>query len=681
MGYNRIKQHLGKKREIELNRRMPDNVVRCAAIITLLGTCLLIPLILNPWGYNMFPSIRRLVLYLGMIAMAFFFLAWTIKGANIKPLRKPAAVLLLLLVTWLTVSTIFSVDPHTSFFGRFLRWEGLATWIAYAVVFLVSLMVFGGKRPLRWLMCAACAVSGLVSIFALFQLAGLHIIDWSNDLDLSRPFSTLGNPSILGGFLVMTLPLSLALVLEKEEVNGIRIAAAVSYVLQFAALVATQTRAAWLGAIVSLLVIIPSLIKNYQAAGRKMKLVAGTVMLIVVIALILTVSVTPSYRSRVASMTNMEEGTAHGRLLVWGQTIDLITHHAVLGTGLDTFALTGPHFWTVEEELELGRETMEDNPHNAFLQMGVAGGIIAIVLFALFLLTTLFYGIKACRKRENGNYASSFLLSSVSGFIVYLLFSFTSIDIAPLFFLLCGALVAVGNGNQQDEGQVGSVVPSKVQEKVVIATLAIGAVACVLVAIPLIKSVAADVSLHKALEKAAEGKNLEADESFKQAMDLDHAQYYLTARGQNLLEAARQRRDRTMVFEALELLERGVRDNAEDEHAHLYNADGLRMAGEWLDDRELLQRSIDEYVWILERDPNFYQAHLSLGASNALMGDMGRAMEEWLTAIPLSDKPIEAYLNLARAYKDAGNSSKSAEYYGKVLEIDPANQEAISAPK
>ncbi len=664
-------------------------------------TCLAMPLIFNPWGYNMFPQPRRLALNLGVLASFFLWLIWTIRAGRIMlPLKSPPFSLFFALIAWLLIASIFSVHAPTSFFGRFLRYQGWITWCCYLAIFLIALSLFGEERRAIALFRVATAIAALISFFALLQYAGAHVIKWSEQMDLGRPFSTLGNPSFLGGFLVLTIPLTLSLLLRGAERRLEVYLCILAFALQASALLLTQTRAAWAGILFSLAVLAPLAWRKFSGLNSGRKVGAISLLAVILIIIVLVFSFSPSYQDRLTSVAATGEGTSRGRLLVWGQTISLLRDNLILGTGADSFALSFPAYRTAEMERELGRRTIEDSPHNLFLELAVAGGIPGAALLVALLLALLLPAFarmardlssrgtqpessgKSVRKKAldaesaEGTIIGG-LTASVLGFVVFSTFSPSDISIVPLFWLLCGILGGMFPGKVKGKCYIMLKIPN-VRRRDILAwmILPLGVVCLVLAAIPLGRSALADLKLRKGLELCAQGNYLEGDGYLASAAKLDGNQYYLTARGQNLLEAGWETRDVRKVKEALSLLEEGVAKNPLDEYSHLYLGDGLHDAGVWLDSAELLDKSEEEYRWVLNRDFNFYQAHLHLGNLLADQGRLEAAEEEWLIAVSLSLRPVEAYVNLARLSSVMNRKEEALDYYVKVLELEPDNQEA-----
>ena len=60
----------------------------------------------------------------------------------------------------------------------------------------------------------------MVSAYGVIQFLGLDFLQWGQlPFEPNRAFSTYGNPDLLGGFIVLALPLALALVFAAEDLK------------------------------------------------------------------------------------------------------------------------------------------------------------------------------------------------------------------------------------------------------------------------------------------------------------------------------------------------------------------------------------------------------------------------------------------------------------------------------
>jgi len=201
----------------------------CAPIIRISFGLLfiLVPLILSPWNYELFEYNKMMVTY---CLTAIILGAWTVKmivDGEIRIKRTPLDIPIFLFALSQFISTIFSMDPHISWFGYYSRFNGgmvsVLTYIALYYAFVSNFFPTNENTqrnpknvppfPLRILQ--AMLVTGLVvSLYGIAEHFGIDKNLWVQDVQ-SRVFSTLGQPNWLAAYLIALTPVSMGLVLMK----------------------------------------------------------------------------------------------------------------------------------------------------------------------------------------------------------------------------------------------------------------------------------------------------------------------------------------------------------------------------------------------------------------------------------------------------------------------------------
>ena len=117
---------------------------------------------------------------------------------------------LLLLAVWIGIRLV-TIQYHEAAFRDAHRW-----WCLLALAPAAGWL--GGEQRFRQRACnLILVVSGLISVYALLQFYDYDFFDWGIfpwALPLRRVCASLGNPNFLGGYLVLTLPFTLAALLS-----------------------------------------------------------------------------------------------------------------------------------------------------------------------------------------------------------------------------------------------------------------------------------------------------------------------------------------------------------------------------------------------------------------------------------------------------------------------------------
>ncbi len=214
--------------------REPGAALAGAAVLL---AAALAPVLFNPWSQRVFESDKLALL--GLLAAA------ALGGLALVPRPwlppRPLGPVLWGLALSGVLSGFFSLNPSDSWWGSAERGLGLFSLAALLGLAATAARVMPpGDLFLRVLVAASLPVS----LFALVQKAGLDPL-WGAQLG-RRVGSTMGNPVLLGAWLVMVLPLT-ALAAWRAPTSRTRAAALVALALQALALLFTGARGATLG--------------------------------------------------------------------------------------------------------------------------------------------------------------------------------------------------------------------------------------------------------------------------------------------------------------------------------------------------------------------------------------------------------------------------------------------------
>lgn len=137
----------------------------------------------------------------------------------------------------------------------------------------------------------------------------------------------------------------------------------------------------------------------------------------------------------------------NGRGFIWGETLALLKHTLILGTGADSFAIVFPQDNYVEKYLN-GYETMIiSKPHNMFLQLGVQNGVLALLLF----LAAIMICVWRLWKTRNTNAGPAFygwtigILIGIIGYLFTGIVNDVTVCVAPVFWCLVGIGVVLSD--------------------------------------------------------------------------------------------------------------------------------------------------------------------------------------------------------------------------------------------
>jgi len=187
---------------------------------------ILIPLILTPWNYELFEYNKMTAAY-GITAL--IVTAWVIRMIQMQKItvaKTPFDIPIGLFFLSQLISTIFSMDPHISWFGYYSRFNGgLSSTITYILLYYACV---SNKDILRaflpTLLKVSCSTAVVVASYGIAEHFGIDKNIWVQDVQ-SRVFSTLGQPNWLAAYLIACIPVAWAMSLgvknRETRIRGI----------------------------------------------------------------------------------------------------------------------------------------------------------------------------------------------------------------------------------------------------------------------------------------------------------------------------------------------------------------------------------------------------------------------------------------------------------------------------
>jgi putative inorganic carbon (HCO3(-)) transporter len=271
--------------------------------------------------------------------------------------------------------------------------------------------------------------------------------------------STIGNPNFLGKYLTLVIPIIIALCMG--EASRVRfVCLFCSLALCFAALMATFTRASWLGMMAGMAVLLFLVFKNSLLEGKLQRFVIIAISLFFIMFLF---NMYPPVHGKVTSAApeniargevvqkavksfdvNKGRGVAT-RLYVWDKTVHLIKEKPWFGYGSETFMLVFKRF--NQEYTDIFQDlVIIDRAHNNYLDMAFSMGLTGLAAYLAILVTFLLYVWQLVKGIQDRSYKMLFIgiLSGFCGYLINDLFIFSVVSVSPTFWSLMGLTLAAG---------------------------------------------------------------------------------------------------------------------------------------------------------------------------------------------------------------------------------------------
>jgi len=391
----------------------------------------LIPLTFSRVTFDQFDIIKMAIFRYLTVIMLF---VWLLKVFTSKKVKINWSRLDYLLVSFLviaSISAITSIHVFSSLQGKFKRYEGIFTFINYAVIYFIALQVFDDRKKLARLARFIGVAAIVVAIYGSLQYLGLDPLNWgAKPFEERSSFSSFGNPDLLAAYLALTLPILLGNYLSARN-NLETVMFGFGFFIVGGSLLTTSTRGGWLGALIGVTVF-------FILTARKLKPQLGKIAIVgiaslVLLAGLLVYSSNPENKvmnltGRITSAFNLSSGTVGSRVEIWKAGLAMVGERPLLGQGLGTFRMASEHFETLEYVKMVGGRTVADNAHNYVVQMLAGAGIPATLFFLSFIFLIFFYAFRAARNNPDdeldhdltNDFTTFAIVIGLIGFVVYL---------------------------------------------------------------------------------------------------------------------------------------------------------------------------------------------------------------------------------------------------------------------
>ncbi|MBI4652724.1 O-antigen ligase family protein [Candidatus Kuenenbacteria bacterium] len=597
------------------------------------------------------------------------------------------------------MATIFSTNKHTAFFGYYLTYEGFFSWFCYFVLFFLANLYFNSEKEVKKLFLILSIPVFIVSLFAIGEyFFGWQIMEFHQNRG-DRVISFLGNPSFLGVYLVLLLPIFINFIRLKELKSKWRSYLIVLNLAAIFSLLATFSRGAWLGfciAIIFLVLINFNFVKfihcrcslvNNKKAGIKLAptlivkwiiffavLIIGGWLLInnTVFGQQLVDRIKFSFIQNPATKVN----TTSGRILLWEQTTNLIKDNFWFGVGPDNFAISIPKYFLPEWHLYFGLQA--EKAHNEFLNLWATMGIGAMLSYLAILIYFFFKSISIGKNLQNDSriILVQGILAGAIGYLVAMQFHYSTIDLAPLFWIFMGIAFSLAHQDCEIKSIQLHKFFSLTFVKYILSFAAIFLM-CIMLIILIFscKIIQADRLFIKGLQ----AENIDfAIENLEKAIEKNKTpiDYYVI-----LSSFYFQKGVKTGEFsnfdKSIETLKKIIKIQPDNYRPYFILGNTyLEMASFAQNKNLVFQKAEQAFKKSLEFFPNSVDTRLSLGITYAEQEKFDQALTEFKKCGSINSKVVECYFNQGKIYEQKKDFQKAKEYYQKALEIN-SNIKAI----
>ena len=335
-----------------------------------------------PLTYDQFDIVKVfLQRVLGLIALTAWSWDMLTRGGKIR--RTPVDWLILAFLGWVLLTTFTSFHPPTAFFGKYRRFEGFLSFLNYAVIYFLVMQFADRPSRVRKLAQTLFWSGVVVTGYGVLQSVGVDMIKWGAlPFEPNRSFSTYGNPDLLGGFLMFSVPITLGLALSDTRLKW-RLIYWTGMLLNVWCLITAFTRGAWIGGMVSVAFVVFFAVRHSAKLTRVEWAAAGGIAAVgagLIGRSLSNPNEVMNFGRRFASIIDFQSGSGKTRTQIWQAAIDAIKDRPLFGFGADTFRLVFPKYKPVEYVKDAGYLSVADNVHDYPLQLAAGIGIVGVLL-------------------------------------------------------------------------------------------------------------------------------------------------------------------------------------------------------------------------------------------------------------------------------------------------------------
>ncbi len=367
------------------------------------------------------------------LAMLFFLLHLLAHLSNrdfykrlVTKLKHPILICVIIFALAFTLTALIGGNPTQSFWSNFERGDGAFQMLHYAAFFILATLLFTDRKSIERLLIVNIIISVPMCIYALLQL--LTPIDSNNWFVISpgdRVSGTLGNPSYLAAYLLFTLAFMLYFFLRYKDPIWRTVLAGLG-LFEFFIFLQTGTRGAFLGLVVSLLIL--AAIHFFITTNKSFRLGLGIFFLIgiVLIGTFFATRTSPVWEKvpvlhRLINFSSAANDIKP-RVWTWGSAVSGVLEKPLAGWGAENFATPFDKYYNPNH---YGIESFFDRTHNIFLEYAISGGLLVLLPW----LAIFFFYYRRLQKRSKDLWYSILFVVPIA----YLIQGFFLFDTLPIY--------------------------------------------------------------------------------------------------------------------------------------------------------------------------------------------------------------------------------------------------------
>jgi O-antigen ligase len=424
-----------------ISERVESRWITVARIALLLTAFL--PIVLYPHFLFPFVTPRNIFFRICVeLALASILLAGIRRLRDTTGQKDPVLVWFFAYVIAISVAALSGLSPWHSLFGDFERMGGIWAWLHLLLFYLVLRVVF---RARDWTIFFRCilAVADLVVICGSLEFLPMTVRNPAFQLTLIAG-STIGNPGLLGPYLMLSLMIA-ALLLMEERAWGWKSFSMLSGLAVLFGIAGSRNRSAQLGVLAGLGVAFA--VMFFLRSDRRRfvrRYLAGALAGIVLFVLggYGLSQRAPALAERFAGRWKYSLGAPidHIRTIEWEIALAGFKDRPLLGYGPENHEIVVSHNFDPSIYQIISGGGVFDRTHNAWLELLATSGIIGMVAMAGLWIAAIQTVRTGVRERSLKPRETALLSGALAAYAVYLTFWFFDLNSAFIWVVLLAFL-------------------------------------------------------------------------------------------------------------------------------------------------------------------------------------------------------------------------------------------------
>jgi O-antigen ligase len=290
---------------------------------------------------------------------------------NLQGITNRSVILIIVFISFLTISMIMSKNNFIALFGDNMRKNGYLTYLSLSILFLITVFYVRNNNLIRlykFMLLSALAVGG----YGLLQMTGNDFVNWSSSG--MALFSTMGNSNFAGSLMAILATITLGGSYIYRSSVALSSISIIAFVILVITIFPTNARQGLLLLFFGISYLIIVMIYNFnRIIGRIAILLSFAGLLASILGML-----------QIGPLTKLlYKDSVSVRGFYWRAGIEMFQNNILFGVGLDNYGSFFKQYREVGYPLKYGYSLTSTNAHNVFIQQFATGGIFVGISYIL----------------------------------------------------------------------------------------------------------------------------------------------------------------------------------------------------------------------------------------------------------------------------------------------------------